>query len=620
MTITWNFAGGFSKLLDTAALKLALARPPADFSAEAAPLSLLRGGRQPIQLHFGVGRRWSVRLNPAGRWTVRPDGDVEALILPPQAAFLGNFRVAPAQVGIQWRVTGVVEGEGSFPRSPLCTLRARTRAVFTWIRLFDRPLPVGALLEAAWHDFVNPLDPQHVAAMHSDLFLQFSWSGSLSLGFSVPWSTSVVWSRGKALPAIGTTLQAGSGAQFKAAVTASRTGTYSLRWWRRQSQLRGTLTRERTDKLQTSFRLEAELAGRLDLKPRTHWLRPVVRDVEKVLAKALARRLAIALAASGSRWDSRRTVLRLTAKAAALRSDLETACRRLLEGQVPTGIPSVTVDSVLELVQGRESTIGIQLLDWTVERTASRQDRTRILQSPDGQIVIERGVEFRQIHRRWEEIQLFRLLWDSRAADDLDGVRWSFGLEGRTDRETLHQALRSALHAGAVDSYSLAPGATRWEGRLLWVTRFSPAALQSIFSTGSAQRGHALVKALETAEPKLYAEGSFRRDWIESAALRRLVERDPVAAPLRHRYPVPGRTDFQRQQVVADYRRVLAFLRLLEGPEPEAGPDQLEILRRGFRLPIFLFCHFLCPPEMRESALLLESGGERAIWGRRELL
>jgi hypothetical protein len=277
---------------------------------------------------------------------------------------------------------------------------------------------------------------------------------------------------------------------------------------------------------------------------------------------------------------------------------------------------AVEIDSVFETARRTETSVGIHLWDWTVRSTRSREERIQVHVSPDGELVVERGVELAEVRQRWEELQFFRLISGSAPAEN--GVRWSFGLDGRPGRDRLVQTLRAALYAGAIPNFVEPVGRGPWEVRLLWVTRFSPQALEAVFASATDERFRALVRALEVVEPRAYGHGSYRRDWIESPQLRELVERDPIAAPLRHRYPVPGRSDFQRRQVVDDYRRIRSFLLLLERSQPDAG--QWEQLRRGFRLPIFLFCHFVCPPALRESALLLEAGPETTIWGRADLL
>ncbi len=618
MALSWNFEGGFAKLLETATVQVTLKKPPAGFSLEASPLSLLQGGQRPVRLELDLARRWSVRLDPGGRWTVRPQGAVEVFILPPRSSFLGNFRVGEHEIGIQWRIAGNVEGGGTLNASPLVELEGRTRPAFTWVQVFDRPASVDTLLGTAWRGFLNPLDPEEVAALTPDRVVQFSWSGALSLGFSAGWTAGPAWSYGLNPPAVGIEPYAGAAAGLQAAVSVSRTGSFILRWSRRPGRLKGTLTREATREVQGSFRVGVDFSAGVDLRARTPWLRPVVREVEGNLREALRRRLSIALAVSAARSRTHRTVLRLNERPGASPEELESACAALLRGQVPATSAGVAVESLFETVRRSETAIGIHLLDWTVRQAGSREERIQFHTSPDGELVIERGVELAEVRQRWEEIQFFRLVAGRWAGSSEQGVRWSFGLEGKVARDRLLQAMRAALYAGALPSFVEPTGRGSWEGRLLWVTRFTAEGLNSVFSSPADERFRGLVRALEVVEPEAYAPASYRRDWIESPAVRELVERDPIAAPLRHRYPVPGRTDFQRRQVVDDYRRVRGFLRLLEQSEPDT--EQWELLRRGFRLPVFLFCHFLCPPALRESAVLLEGGPDVTVWGPAELL
>lgn len=620
MPITWNFEGGFSKLLTTASLKLTLRKPPAGFSLDAYPVDLLRGGRNPLRLQWDAGRRWSVRLDPAGHWSVRPEGYVELTLLPPRAAYLGNFRVPEGRVGIQWRVSGTAEGEGVFSRSPLCSLKARRRVSFIWIETHPGLVSLAQVLESTWSGFVDPLDPTQVSRLTEDRVLQFSWSGGVTLGFSLPWSEQVSRTVGFGLAALDTILHANARAQLRTGVTVSRAGSFSLRWWRRQGQLRATLNREKSAEVKSDLTVGVETGGGLDLKPGTPWLRPVVRELEKAVTSSLSRRIGLALALSGRRTRRQRTVLRLTAKASVPSEAVELACHRLLSGQLPAHAPGIQVESIFEELRSRETVVRLQLLDWTAERSVSREEKVLVSVAPDGQVVVERGVEAREVRTRWEEIQFFRVLWANRNLEAEEPVTWSTGLEGRTSRERVLRFLRGAVHAGVQDGFSLPAGGPRWDGRILWLTRFSPAGIRSLFENGASRGLDAICRALELTEPGLYGRSGFHRDWMESPELRQVIDRDPLGAPLPNRYPVPGRTETQRRLVVDDYRRVRAFLRLLDRATPLDGADTVEVLRRGFRLPIFLCCHFLVPPDQRQSAVLLEANGARTLWGHPELL
>ena len=129
----------------------------------------------------------------------------------------------------------------------------------------------------------------------------------------------------------------------------------------------------------------------------------------------------------------------------------------------------------------------------------------------------------------------------------------------------------------------------------------------------------ALVRALEIAEPERYGKATFWRDWIDHRDLRVTIDEDPIQTHLATRYPIQGRTSFQRQQVVAAYRKPKTFFSLLESWREEELKESLNLFRLGLDMPIFVFFHLLCPPKQRRSGAVLTGDWEQ-VWGETEIL
>ncbi len=133
------------------------------------------------------------------------------------------------------------------------------------------------------------------------------------------------------------------------------------------------------------------------------------------------------------------------------------------------------------------------------------------------------------------------------------------------------------------------------------------------------QKWVALVRALEIAEPERYGKTTFWRDWVDHQELRERIDKDPVQTHLATRYPIEGRTSFQRQQVVAAYRRSKRFFSLLESWKEENLKKLIKLFSLGLDMPIFVFFHLLCPPQQRRSGAVMTGDWEQ-VWGERELL
>ena len=173
---------------------------------------------------------------------------------------------------------------------------------------------------------------------------------------------------------------------------------------------------------------------------------------------------------------------------------------------------------------------------------------------------------------------------------------------------------------GIFKEFSLPPRSTfPLSLQLLVGTRFSPAGLRQVRRATSQQKWEALVRALQIAEPERYQKKTFWRDWIDHPELRERIDTDPVQTHLATRYPIGGRSSFQRQQVVAAYRRAKRFFSLLEDWNDKKLKKTLKLFSLGLDIPIFVFFHLLCSLEHRSSGALMTGDWEQA-WGERELL
>ena len=254
--------------------------------------------------------------------------------------------------------------------------------------------------------------------------------------------------------------------------------------------------------------------------------------------------------------------------------------------------------------------------------TRERQSRQAITISPAGDIVFEETERLEKTRYRWDEIQFLRLLHREtlKGRERSQEFLWSYGQEGEFSHSTLRQLLKMALQMGIFKEFSLpAPSAFPLTLRFLVATRFSPVGLGKVRQATPEQKWLALVRALEIAEPERYGKATFWRDWIDHPDLRERIDEDPIQTHLATRYPVGGRTSFQRQQVVAAYRRSKRFFSLLEGWKKEKLKNTLKLFSLGLDIPILVFFHLLCPPQYRRSGAIMTGDWEQ-VWGAVELL
>ncbi|MCK5353421.1 hypothetical protein KAJ77_12600, partial [bacterium] len=223
--------------------------------------------------------------------------------------------------------------------------------------------------------------------------------------------------------------------------------------------------------------------------------------------------------------------------------------------------------------RGQRVTLRFNVFHWFgVQKTSERQSRQALKVSPAGDIIFEATEGLEKTRYRWDEIQFLRLLHREtlKGGERSREFLWSYGQEGEFSQGALRQLLKMALQMGVFSEFSL-PGPSTFPLTLQFLvgTRFSPAGIRKVRQATPEQKWVALVRALEIAEPERYGKATFWRDWIDHRDLRDTIDEDPIQTHLATRYPIEGRTSFQRQQVVAAYRRSKRFFSLLESWKEE---------------------------------------------------
>jgi hypothetical protein len=223
---------------------------------------------------------------------------------------------------------------------------------------------------------------------------------------------------------------------------------------------------------------------------------------------------------------------------------------------------------------------------------------------------------------RWDEVQFLRLLYREVARENEPTTEflWTYGHQQRFSHDSLQGLLRMVLRMGLIPEFSLpTPSVFPLNVNLLLVTSFSPEGLSKVRHANRKQQWRALVGALEIAEPERYEEETFWRDWIDHPEVRERVDEDPVQTHLATRYPLGGRSEFERKQVVSAYRRSKRFLSLLESWRSGEQSRILKAFSMGLDIPLFVFFHLLCPAGLRRSAGTMTGDWEQA-WGEADLL
>jgi len=629
-TLKWRLDGGYSKFLEGSELDVRLAEGPFTAALDLFPLAMVKQER-PIEFFFKLRRSFSGTANGMLRWRLTPQSEIRALLLFGGNAFLGNFRVPAGHFAVQWDIEATADTSLGTESSPpfLIGLRAGTRLYQSWVSVFSEQISTAAAFKAAWERYRDPFDASEVQQIAEREVVRWRWEGHAQFQVDFSWGIGSAWSIPGQIPLVDIEKQIAAMAGMRASLVVREEGQFSLQLRRQAGQLVFHLVRDR------SRRASGALSVGVQLKKPVRFDRlgfqrpeplaivseglgqPVVSGLNRICEDALTRKLRIGLSVAHGAWKSEKSVLNAVWREPGHPDFVPSYCE-LLAGGIPSSSAGLQVKSRLEQVKGRIVSLDLTFLDWLKLRDVKQRESKRIVTiGPTGEIVVEECESLQKTEYRWDRIQFLNLVSreitkrEGRAASAL----WSWAVEDEVGQERLRSLLRMALHTGIIRQFSL-PTKSLFPVRIRLVlgTRFSRQGLEEVKLAGQPQKWKALVRALELADSDKYASDSFWRDWIDYPALRSLIDREPVHANLITKYPVSDRTETERTLVVQAYRAVKAFLALLQHWKRDEGEFVLRSFDLGIDLPIFVFFHLLCPPELKSSAALL-GGDLEETWG-----
>jgi hypothetical protein len=281
------------------------------------------------------------------------------------------------------------------------------------------------------------------------------------------------------------------------------------------------------------------------------------------------------------------------------------------------------LEGQFETIRGRRLSVDFNLLNWIrIGKSSERKRFHRVELGPTGEVVVEEGELLEKTSYRWDEIQFLRLLYRNVSAHDSTDQQfvWTFGRRERFARRHLVALLKTALQLRSISEFDL-PGAKDFPLQIdiSWLSRFSERGIGAVRDSSVEVKWQALIRSLELVDPERYGRTTFWRDWIVSAEVRELIQKDPVQSHLESRYPIPGRTEFERRQVVTSYRKVRRFLELVGRWRKGDASGALDAVEVGMDVPIFVWFHLLCPQGERSSVVVL-TGDLARVWGEDQLL
>lgn len=631
-SLAWRLEGGYSRFLEGSRVELRLEESPFQQTLDVSPLGLIRRS-EPIELTFRVTKGlWGSGAGDL-RWRVRPAGSVRALILFPSNAFLGNFRVPRDHFAVQWDIEATAQGMAGKKYAPfLIDVEAGTQLHHTWVKILPREVSVAKGLREAWHSYLDPFDSGDIFQVAEAQVIQWRWSGKLRAGIDVQWGPSVGWIIPGTFPAVKLSKEVSSRAGIGARFHVEERGEFALRVTRRKGRIKFSVRRsqERTTSHGLSAGVSLATSVRLErLGPEKPVILgmvskalggPLVKRANRVVEKALVKRLQIGLAAERTRW--RRNAHMLHAE--WVRPEFppfQASYGQLMSGDVPQSGPGLAIRGRFEEVRGKRLAVSFNVLDWVRIGTSSeKRSEHSITLGPAGEVLVETAKVLEKSAYRWDEIQFLGLLERARLGKSEGAIEfvWTHGREKKFSYDELYRFLSMALRCAIVPEFALPPAsAFPLKVNALLVTTFSAQGLDEVRRAGSDRKWEALVRALEIADPHRYEVRSFWRDWIDYPEVRKRIDRDPVQSHLVTRYPVGERSEFERIQVVAAYRKAKRFLELLERWSKADTGSLVETFESGLDIPVYVFFHLLCPARWRRSAAVL-TGGLEEVWGDEE--
>lgn len=627
--LLWRLEGGYSRFLEGSRIELQLEEGPLRQTLNLSPLGLARR-TQPLELTFRAAKSLGGEIPGKVRWRIRPEASFRARVLFGGNPFLGNFRVPKHHFAVQWDVQVSAEGSTGKPiSSALVFIEAGTRWHQTWVQSFPEELPIHHGLEEGWKAYRNLFDPEDVLQLAESQIVQWSWSGRIHLDVSVEWGVGAAWIIPGKVPFVDLKKQIGADGGLAARFRISEEGQFALRARRQKESLSVSL--RRFHEKGKAFTLSAGLAVPKPIhidsigfkQPKAlQWISnaitaPLANQVNDRLEQALIRRMEIALVIERAHWKRNAAILH-AAWPQPETSGFVTSYSSILAGRIPDPMEGLTLSGRLSQINGKRLTVNFNVLNLVrVSQSKERRTEHALIVSPDGEIVIEESQVLEKSSYRWDELQFLKLIHheSTAASDPRGGFTWTYGREEKFSHEELRRELRIGLHCHILPQFSLPPSsAFPIRARLLLASRFSEKGLAEVKGAGPVRKWAALIQALELADPPRYGERTFWRDWIDVPEVRKGVDLNPVQAHLVSQYPVRGRTDFERIQVVTAYRKAKRFLNLMEQWKQGEYQELFKAFNLGMDVPVFIVFHLLCPAKFRVSAGLL-TGDLEQTWG-----
>jgi hypothetical protein len=611
----WKLEGGYALLLNRTRLDVTMEEGPLRQQLKLTPFGLFR---EPTELIF----RTRTGLKTVGpgplQWRLKPGARIRAVILQPSNAYLGNFRIPKNHYGVQWDVEGEVTSEVSNRQAKvLMSAEVGSIVIHSWVILFAKEVPLISAVEESWRAFVNPFDPEQVQGLSERHVIRFRWRGKLSTTVGVSWGVGTGWHVGasKTLLRLQTAVAAKAG--FKAVLSLSQSGSFVLRLSKRKGQIRLSIDRDRGFSGQTRFEVRATLKNSVEITPSWRGAKPLLEPLNDKLAEAVARRAEIAFTLESERWKRRHSLLKAFWMDPSEHSFIQDY-QGIVSGRIPRARQGLKLSGRIETVRGKRLKIVLNILNWLrLGKSSEEKEYFRVEVGPRGEITIEEGHFVARTRYHWDELQLVSLLNSHRKSRQGSRKKflWTFQLKKEFDRIELMRLLKKALHLRSIFSFDL-PGPSKFPLTvdLSWYSEFSGSGIAQVRRSTREARWEALVASLELADPKLYARGSFARDWVVFSGVRSIIDENPIQSHLKSIYPKRGRSMLERKQVVATYLRVKSFLQLMELWEQEDQKRLMKSLDLGWELPIFYWFHLLCPASQRKSVVILKGDLEK-VWG-----
>jgi hypothetical protein len=528
--LIWRLEEGYSRFIEESRVELRLKQGPFGESLEFSPKGMV-DHTQPIEFHFQAARTFSGRDTSGLAWRLRPEAAIDARILFPGNAFLGNFRVPFDHFAVQWDLEA--QAEGSIQQSGrkfLVDLAGQSRLYQSWVTLFSKDISMIQALHQAWGSYRSPLDADEVLQMSDGQVLRWRWSGHLRLGLGVEWSLAAGWTIPGKIPLVNLHKELFSGVALEAKVQVREEGEFSLQLRKRATGTEFRLRRTRQRTKESSFFAGVDLGSQLRvsrLGPSPQGVlriaarglsQPIRTRMNRGLKQALTRSLEISLTLEKERWK-RRAALWMASWSEATPENFRTDYSRLLRGSLPTPRSGVQISGSFERIRGRRLTLRFNLLNWAgIEKSSEHESRQTLRISPAGDLVLENTREYRKHRHDWNEAQFLRLV-DRETIEKGRRRRdflWSYSQEEEFAHAELRQLLKMSLRMGVLNGFVL-PSRSLFPltAQLLVVTRFSSGGLASIREASHRRKWEVLVRSLEMVTPKQYAEETFWRDWVD---------------------------------------------------------------------------------------------------------